>query len=793
MSDVKVNLTIGVRNRDQLREVSQALAQLRQNAGSGGGAVTKELESIGGGVGKLKGTLGGLKGALGAVVGGAGLGRYGALAGLGGGAAMLAAGAGLVAQGVRMAMQFERAATRTASQLSIGADSLTASVSAIKEASRKGPQFGYSSIAMAQMIGAYGSASGATGAQAARAAPWVAQYSRAYGLDLNATGGAAGGLTQFAGQDTRKNLSEVFGAAAISGNSGRRIEEFIGTATQLIQAIQTQNPGTTTTLDETLRLQAGVARAGGIFNTAQGQIMGVSALAGVTQGMMGDPMRLSMARRAGMSMEDIFFGSMGKDAGNTKRILGTFESSFGTAPKKGHGFNSQLALALSGTFGQEQGAQLYALLRDVGGSKNITAHNLPSGETAMTKQLGDAMKLPINQIDKAFATLETKLTDLADNALPDVAKAVTLLAGIINTDLIAKIQAMVDGQAMLASVMSFGGLAAAAGGAGGVLGMLGKMGGGGANFIKRIFGPASKAGMPEDAAAAWRAALTTAEGGGGLSGLMGAGLTAGTAAALMVALNGGVGGALFANATGRGPGSLDNATEMQQYYGYNESTMHSASDLRRRIQPLVGKTIMGREVGGAPSLGIASYIEAAAKRYKIDPDFVAAVMSQESDFDPSIVNKSSGATGLGQFMPNTAKGYGMTNSKDPVQNADATAHYLSDLLSGSKGNMRKALSHYYGTDDKSYYGRILKIYGMLHGSSTAAANAQGLRRTNATTVHPDTIDMKPGSPTFGQPTVHGGTGKVQAGGQSFDVKVTVVPSGPPVKTMPNNGPRTQSR
>ena len=49
-------------------------------------------------------------------------------------------------------------------------------------------------------------------------------------------------------------------------------------------------------------------------------------------------------------------------------------------------------------------------------------------------------------------------------------------------------------------------------------------------------------------------------------------------------------------------------------------------------------------------------------RLSLDPDGMSAVMSQESGYDPAIVNKVSGATGLIQFMPSTAELLGTTTA-----------------------------------------------------------------------------------------------------------------------------------
>jgi hypothetical protein len=54
---------------------------------------------------------------------------------------------------------------------------------------------------------------------------------------------------------------------------------------------------------------------------------------------------------------------------------------------------------------------------------------------------------------------------------------------------------------------------------------------------------------------------------------------------------------------------------------------------------------------------------AVAGRLGTHPDFLAATMSVESGFSPSIQNRISGATGLIQFMPDTAKSLGTTTKE----------------------------------------------------------------------------------------------------------------------------------
>jgi hypothetical protein len=84
-----------------------------------------------------------------------------------------------------------------------------------------------------------------------------------------------------------------------------------------------------------------------------------------------------------------------------------------------------------------------------------------------------------------------------------------------------------------------------------------------------------------------------------------------------------------------------------------------------------------------------------AEKHGVDPDIFVRLINQESGFNPR-ARSGSGAIGLGQLMPATAKGLGVKDPTDPVQNLDGAAKYLGNLLSNYKGDYMATLANYNG-------------------------------------------------------------------------------------------------
>lgn len=90
----------------------------------------------------------------------------------------------------------------------------------------------------------------------------------------------------------------------------------------------------------------------------------------------------------------------------------------------------------------------------------------------------------------------------------------------------------------------------------------------------------------------------------------------------------------------------------------------------------------------------ALQIQRAARRARIDPLLVHAVIAVESGYNPA-ARSAKGAIGLMQIMPQTALRYGV---RDPGRSTDANlrigTRYLSDLLSLFQGRLDLALAAY---------------------------------------------------------------------------------------------------
>ena len=124
---------------------------------------------------------------------------------------------------------------------------------------------------------------------------------------------------------------------------------------------------------------------------------------------------------------------------------------------------------------------------------------------------------------------------------------------------------------------------------------------------------------------------------------------------------------------------------------------------------------------------ITSSLLAFSWHYQVDPRLVIAVVLAESHFRPD-ARSSAGAMGLGQLMPGTAAGLGVTNAYDPVQNLAGSIRLIRGHLD-RYGDLALALSAYnagpgavkkYGgvppyRETQTYIRRVTQYYKALCG------------------------------------------------------------------------------
>lgn len=98
------------------------------------------------------------------------------------------------------------------------------------------------------------------------------------------------------------------------------------------------------------------------------------------------------------------------------------------------------------------------------------------------------------------------------------------------------------------------------------------------------------------------------------------------------------------------------------------------------------------DVRAAPG-NLQPIIAEAARTEGVDPTLIRSVIKVESDFNPNSLSRS-GAMGLMQLMPATARELGVQNAYDPVENVRAGTRYLKTLLDRYGGDVRLALAAY---------------------------------------------------------------------------------------------------
>jgi soluble lytic murein transglycosylase-like protein len=121
----------------------------------------------------------------------------------------------------------------------------------------------------------------------------------------------------------------------------------------------------------------------------------------------------------------------------------------------------------------------------------------------------------------------------------------------------------------------------------------------------------------------------------------------------------------------------------------------AAASAEAPIAAIIPETPAVTSTGAIPGNG-AEYdlmLETAGAQYGVSPLLLKAVAYAESGFNPS-AQSGSGAMGLMQLMPATARTYGVTDPFDPEQNIRGGALCLADHLFAFGGDAKLALAAY---------------------------------------------------------------------------------------------------
>ena len=106
------------------------------------------------------------------------------------------------------------------------------------------------------------------------------------------------------------------------------------------------------------------------------------------------------------------------------------------------------------------------------------------------------------------------------------------------------------------------------------------------------------------------------------------------------------------------------------------------------------------------STSLDAYFEEASEKYNVDVKLLKAIAHAESNFNPNATS-SSGAMGVKQLMPSTAKSLGITDAYNAYDNIMGGAKVISQHLANYNGDVSLALAAYNaGSGNVAKYGGV---------------------------------------------------------------------------------------
>lgn len=367
---------------------------------------------------EFKNELGGITNALrnlnvlggpGGAAAGSMIGAGGALLTAGGIGAVVAAVGAVVGMAMKMGLEFERTSTRAAQTLTIGSQNFRANYDAIRSASfTAGEPYGIGVHEMANAISAYGISRGATGRQAAAAGRGIARYARGYGLDPTQLAGMVGTFSATTNEDFDVTANALFGGAEQAGPLGRRITEFIATATNTLSALQFNDTSRNYGAEDASSLVRNIARLGGVYGSAQGVQALVQASSSLMTGTSSDVRRMAFAQRAGITNPTDLI--LERSTVRNQRAL------VQEALREGGAYNSAgFAATLSAMVGPQQARLIFDALGRTHGNLDAIYNLRSAGNAPVDQRVKDYLSTPLAAFDRVSAHIENTFTKWGDN------------------------------------------------------------------------------------------------------------------------------------------------------------------------------------------------------------------------------------------------------------------------------------------------------------------------------------------------------------------------------------------
>ncbi len=160
---------------------------------------------------------------------------------------------------------------------------------------------------------------------------------------------------------------------------------------------------------------------------------------------------------------------------------------------------------------------------------------------------------------------------------------------------------------------------------------------------------------------------------------------------------------------------------------------------------------------------IATYINHAADRHRLDPMLIKAVIKAESNFNPNAISPK-GAQGLMQLMPGTARDLKVRNPFDVRQNIFGGAKYLRQMLDLFNGDVELCLAAYNAgpnrvapdgiipniPETQAYVAKVLRHYkayrngkgAVVTKTNSKAINTQVVAKKNSSTAGSSSIKVQ---------------------------------------------------